>query len=112
VLTGVNGVDRRPGKDKVNSTKSDRGVKSVPLAVSGQDKDGRRVEGDDVDAAHLLGNHDGETSQSGAPDSRDGEQPESGGQAKSTPNRMTPRTYSMKRLTKVSPPRILASTSN
>ena len=36
-------------------------------------KNRRTVKGDDVDAAHLLGNHDGERSQSSTSHTRDGE---------------------------------------
>lgn len=37
-------------------------------------EDGGAVKGDDVDSAHLLGNHDGESGEGGAANTRDGEE--------------------------------------
>ena len=71
---GVDGPDGRPREDEVDETESERRPQSLLWRSAGVDEDGRGVEGNDVDTAHLLRKHDGERGQGGAADTRNGEQ--------------------------------------
>lgn len=70
---GINGPEGREGEEPVDGTKAERAKSSLELAHTGVDEDGGRVESDNVDTAHLLGNHDDESSDSGAAYSGNGE---------------------------------------
>ena len=71
---GVDGPDGGPGEDEVDEAEAEGGEQGLEAAGAGVDEDGRGVEGDDVDAAHLLRQHDGEGRQRGAAHARDGEE--------------------------------------
>ncbi len=71
---GVNGPDRGPGEDEIDETEAEGGEERVEIGGAGVDEDGRGVEGDDVDAAHLLGQHDCEGGTGRAADTGDGEE--------------------------------------
>ena len=55
---GINGPDSGPGKDEVDETESERSEQGIQVIGSSVYEDSRRVESDDVDAAHLLSQHD------------------------------------------------------
>jgi hypothetical protein len=64
----------RPGKYKIHGSEAqgcDQGSLSTGACLH---EDSAGVEGDDVDAAHLLGYHNGEASERRATDTRDSEQ--------------------------------------
>lgn len=71
---GVNRPDSRPGKDEIHQTETPGGEQSAYVACACLYEDGGRVEGDDVDAAHLLGQHDHERGEGGATHAGDGEE--------------------------------------
>jgi hypothetical protein len=66
--------DRRSSEDEIDQSKPPRCKEGVGDGSSGQREDGRAVKCDDVDAAHLLSNHDSERGKRGTPDARDDEQ--------------------------------------
>lgn len=66
--------DGGPSEDEVDQTKAERCEQRVKVVGSCLFEDGGGVESDNVDTAHLLGDHDHERCQSCSPDSRDGEQ--------------------------------------
>jgi len=68
-------VDRdegREGKQEVDRAKAERGIERLSGRVVGEDKDGGRVKGNDVDTAHLLRKHDDTRCDRRSSDSRDG----------------------------------------
>jgi hypothetical protein len=69
----VDGEDGGPSKDEVDQTEAETGQQGTQLASTCLLEDGAAVERDDVDTAHLLGNHDGKGGQSGTTHARDGE---------------------------------------
>lgn len=88
---GVDCEEGGPGEDEVDETEAERGDEGFRGGGAGFGEDGGGVEGlggeldlwggeesggtyDDVDAAHLLGDHDCEGGESGSSDSRDLEQ--------------------------------------
>lgn len=71
---GVDRLEGREGEHEVDSTEDERERQGLVLAGTCFLEDGGRVEGDDVDTAHLLGNHDGEGGQSRTPHTGDGEE--------------------------------------
>ena len=54
----VDGPHGWPGKDEVDQAEPPAGEESLQVVGPGLEEDGRAVEGDDVDAAHLLRKHD------------------------------------------------------
>ena len=70
----VDGPESGEGKEPVDEAETERADQGSELGETSVDEDGGGVEGDDVDTAHLLGNHDGESSQVGTADSGDGEE--------------------------------------
>ena len=76
---GVDEEQRGDGGEDLDGTVAQGGVEGLVGGVADVLEDAGAVEGDDVDAAHLLGNHDGGGTVVGAPDSGDGEAvPETG----------------------------------
>jgi hypothetical protein len=71
---GVNCPDGGPSKDKVDKTESERCYECVVSGGAGFLEDGRRVEGNNVDATHLLGDHDNKRGQGGSSQAGDGEE--------------------------------------
>lgn len=71
---GVDGPKRRECKEEVNETKAPRSPQCLVVAKAGFCKDCRGVESDDVDTAHLLGNHDCERGKGRAANTRNGEE--------------------------------------
>ena len=71
---GVDGPDGGPGEDEVDEAEAPGREQRLQVVGVGLFEDGGRVEGDDVDAAHLLGEHDDPGGEGGAPDARDGEE--------------------------------------
>lgn len=71
---GVDGPDCRPGEDEVDDTEAEGGDQGGLLGGTAFLEDGGGVECDDVDAAHLLGDHDDEGGESCAADAGDGEE--------------------------------------
>lgn len=70
-------VDRphgRPGEEEVYQTEPPGGQETAGVAGAGVRKHRRRVKGDDVDAAHLLRNHDNAGGLSGTADTWNGEE--------------------------------------
>ena len=61
-------------KREVDEAESERGEEGLEVRKAGFLKDGGGVEGDDVDATHLLGDHDGEGGQGRATDTGNGEE--------------------------------------
>ena len=51
-------TDCWPGENEVHGAEAERSDQGYLCAGAGLDEDGAGVEGDDVDAAHLLGDHD------------------------------------------------------
>lgn len=76
----VNGPESWEGKEEVDETKSEGGPESLVVCEARVLEDGRRVERDDVDTAHLLSNHDCERSQGGPTDSWDSEELDEAGE--------------------------------
>ena len=56
---GVNGPDGGPSEDEVDQSEPERRQQSLQIASTRLTENGGGVEGDDVDTAHLLGQHDG-----------------------------------------------------
>ena len=71
---GVDGPEGGEREEPVDETEAEGRKQGLELRRAGFFKDGGAVEGDDVDAAHLLGDHDGESGESGAADTGDGEE--------------------------------------
>lgn len=71
---GVDGPDGGPREDEVDQPKPPGREERLGHAGAGLLEDGRRVEGDDVDAAHLLRDHDGERGERRPAHARDREQ--------------------------------------
>lgn len=76
----VNGPNRRKSKDEIDETKPKTGEQGSQGSATGGDKDTGAVKCDDVDTAHLLGQHDCEGGQGGAANTRDGKQLDESGQ--------------------------------
>lgn len=70
----INGPHSRPSKYEVDDTKAETCPQSGVVGNTALLEDGARIERDDVDAAHLLGNHDNTRGPGGASDARNGEQ--------------------------------------
>ena len=70
----VDGEQGGEGEDKVDGSETEGRVQGLSRGRSSSDKDGRRVEGDDVDTAHLLTEHDNSGGDRGSSNSGDGEQ--------------------------------------
>lgn len=70
----VDGPEGREGKEPVDQPETETAQHGLELAIAGLLKDGGAVEGDDVDSAHLLGDHDRESGQSSTAHARDGEE--------------------------------------
>lgn len=71
---GVDGPESREGKEPVDHTEPERTDHGNEVAHAGLGEDSGRVEGNNVDSAHLLGEHDGEGSESSAADTGNGEE--------------------------------------
>lgn len=71
---GVDGPEGGEAEEPVDETESERADHGNLLGEAGVDENGGGVEGDDVDTAELLGQHDSEGSQVGAADTGDGEE--------------------------------------
>ena len=71
---GINGPDRGPSEHEIDSTKAPGSEKGFEVACAGLDEDGGGVEGYDIDATHLLSNHDSPRGEGSAPHSGDGEE--------------------------------------
>ena len=71
---GIDCPDGGPGEDEVDEAEAEGGEQGLQGPGAGFDEDGRGVEGYDVDAAHLLGEHDSEGGEGGAADAWDGEE--------------------------------------
>jgi hypothetical protein len=70
------GVDEKQGRDReddLNSTIAERCVQGLVRRITGLREDCRAVEGDDVDTAHLLSNHDCRSTVVCAPNAGNGE---------------------------------------
>lgn len=74
VTYSVNGPESREREDPVDGTKAERTKSGLEGGHAGIDKDGGGVKGNDVDTAHLLGNHDNESSNVGTANSGNGEE--------------------------------------
>lgn len=70
----INRPQRREREQKIYDTEAEGGEERLVVAEAGVLEDGRGVEGDDVDAAELLADHDGPGGEGGAADTRDGEE--------------------------------------
>ncbi|KAI6750394.1 hypothetical protein HG530_014675 [Fusarium avenaceum] len=66
---GIDQEESRDGKDNLNGTVAQRGIQGFVLGVSSITEDTRTVERDDVDTAHLLGQHDSTGTVVGSSDS-------------------------------------------
>lgn len=66
---GVNEEQSGNRENDLDSSVTQRSVQSLVRGVTGLGKDGRTVERDNVDSAHLLGNHNSGSSVVGTPDS-------------------------------------------
>lgn len=55
---GIDGPDGGPGEGEIDEAEAQRGEESLLFAEAALAEDGAGVEGDDVDAAHLLADHD------------------------------------------------------
>ena len=53
----VNGAQRREGEDEIDQSEAPWSQQGVEVGSAGLDKDGGGIEGDNVDAAHLLSYH-------------------------------------------------------
>ncbi|KAL9099544.1 MAG: hypothetical protein Q9163_004976, partial [Psora crenata] len=71
---GIDGPDGGPGKDEIHETETKGGEQGFEVPRARFDEDGGGIKGDDVDAAHLLGQHDGEGCSRRPADARDGEE--------------------------------------
>ena len=71
---GINCPDCWESKYEIDKSETEGCEQSLVIAKPRIDKDRRRVEGNDVDTAHLLGNHDREGGKSGPANTRDGEE--------------------------------------
>jgi len=76
---GIDGPDGGPGKGKVDEAKAKRCQQGVEVVCACVFEDGARVKGDNVDAAHLLGDHHDKDSARGATDARDAKQVDEAG---------------------------------
>ena len=65
---GIDEEERRDGENHLNGTVTQRCVQSLGRTVANVLENGGAVEGDNVDTAHLLGNHDGRGTIVGTPD--------------------------------------------
>lgn len=83
---GVDRPHRRPREHEVDGAEPPRGEEGVQGRGAGFDEDGRGVEGDDVDAAHLLRDHDRPGRQRGAADPGDGEELDEAGEVVVVPD--------------------------
>ena len=70
----VDGPEGREGEEPVDHAETKGTDHGDEVAHAGLGEDGGGVEGDDVDAAHLLGQHDGEGGEGGAAHTRHGEE--------------------------------------
>jgi len=71
---GVNGPHGWPRKQKVDDTKAPRGQEGICNGSSSLGENGGRVESNNVDSAHLLGNHDNTRGLSSAANTWNGKQ--------------------------------------
>lgn len=71
---GVDGLEGGEGEQEVDSTEDEREGQGLVLGCAGVLKHGGGVECNDVDTAHLLGDHDGEGGEGRTPHTGDGEQ--------------------------------------
>ena len=76
---GVDCPDCGPGEDEIYEPEAEGGEQGLQVAGAGLVEDRGAVEGDDVYAAHLLGEHDGEGGSCCTPDAGDGEKFEEAG---------------------------------
>ena len=83
---GVDRPDGGPGEDEVDETEAEGGEEGVQVGGSSLGEDGGGVEGDDVDTAHLLSEHDHERRQSRAADTGDGEELDEAGDVVGVPD--------------------------
>lgn len=77
---GIDRPDSGPGEDEVDQAEAEGGEEGIQIAGASFDEDGGRVEGYNVDTAHLLRQHNGEGSQGGAADTRDCEELDEAGE--------------------------------
>lgn len=70
----VNGPHGRESEQEIDETETPRGPQCLESRESRVGEDGGGVEGNDVDTAHLLGNHNGERGESCTADTRNGEE--------------------------------------
>lgn len=70
----VNRLDGRKRKEGVDCAKAQRSGQGLFGRVASLGEDGAAVEGHDVDAAHLLSDHDDKGAQRGSPHARDGKE--------------------------------------
>ena len=71
---GVDSPEGGESEEPVDETETERTDESLEVVETGLLEDSGGVEGDDVDTAHLLGQHDGEGSEGGAANTGDGEE--------------------------------------
>ena len=71
---GVDGPEGGEGEEPVDEAEAEGGEQGLEIVGAVLLEDGGGVEGDDVDAAHLLGDHDGEGGEGGAAHAGDGEE--------------------------------------
>lgn len=71
---GIDCPDGGPGEDEIYETETEGGEKSFQVTCTGFAEDGGRVESDDVNTTHLLGQHDSEGSASGTTYTRNSEE--------------------------------------
>lgn len=76
-ISSSEGIDRPhgwEGEEPVHKTKAPRRKQGLLSRVPGFNEDGRGVESDDIDAAHLLSNHDNEGGEGSAAHTWNGEE--------------------------------------
>ena len=70
---GIDRPNRGPSKDEVDETESKRGEEGSQVVGTSVDENGRGIESNDIDTAHLLSQHDGEGSTRCTSDAGNGE---------------------------------------
>lgn len=73
-IYSVNSPESRESENPVHEPETEGSEKGLEVVITGFDKDGGRIESDDVDTTHLLCNHDRKSGKIGSSDPRDSEE--------------------------------------
>lgn len=85
---GIDGPECREGKNEIDRAEDEREGKGLILRCTGLLKNAGRIKCDNVDATHLLGNHDRERRQGGATHTRNCEELDKTGGVRALSNDM------------------------